>query len=79
MSVATTLDHQLRPEWATCNILHISVVSYCISLSLVISVVSRCIRYISLYPAISGPDIMKSLVQRRDDAMCTSRRFFSEF
>ena len=26
----------------------------------------RYIRYISLYPAISGLDIMKSLVQRRD-------------
>ena len=68
MSVAMTLDHHTPPaEWATCNILHISIVSYGISLYLVIPVVSRYIRYISLYPAISGPDIMKSLVQRRDN------------
>ena len=48
--------------WATCNILHISVIFL---LYLVISRYIRYIRYISLYPAVSGPDIVKSLVQRR--------------
>ena len=36
--------------WATCNILHVSVISSCISLYLVISVISVISRYILLYP-----------------------------
>ena len=37
-------------------------------------VISRYIRYISLYPAISGPDIVKYLVQRTEEGRERSER-----